>query len=150
MFDRIPFRGTGWIVRHRNGQVEFIGELLQVPLPEPTMIAIRTAAIGEDEYFRLAAMVLPTYLQPPTTNGSHGEGRGFMGRARHDIAFVASQIINAVGNRFPFRIVWKVGLKNIERCATPRPSWIFEDANQLFFLRIYAYYWQFCLDALAA
>jgi hypothetical protein len=102
-------------MRQRNRQVEFVRQLLQAPFPQPTAIAVGAAAIGLDQQFMLAAVIMATNLQPPGANRGNGKRRCFMGRAHHDIAFIVSQIIDAVANRFALRILRKVGLK----CLTP-------------------------------
>ena len=59
-----------------------------------------------------------------------------MRRTHRDIAFVASQIINAIRNRFAGSILRKVGCKNVQRFTPPRPASVSKSADQLFFLRI--------------
>lgn len=68
----------------------------------------------------------------------------------HHIPFIARQIIDAVGDGFASRILWKVRLKNLQRGAPPRASGIFESADEFFFLRIYDNNRQFCFCELAA
>lgn len=42
-----------------NRQVEFVGELLQAPFPEPTATAIRTTAVGLNQQFLLPSVMMP-------------------------------------------------------------------------------------------
>ena len=136
MLNPIPLRSARWIVCHRDGQVEFIGELLQAPFPQPTPIAIGTTAIGLNQQLVLAAIAQPTHRQPPQANGGHGERRGFMRSPHHDIARVAPEIINAIGDCFAFGIGRKVGFENVQRFTAPGASGIFESADRFLFLRI--------------
>jgi len=94
-------------------------------------------------------LVLPDFAPPPA-NGSNGKGGRFMGRADHHIAFIAQQIINPIRNCFTLRIIWKVRLKHLQWGTPPRATCILERADELFFLRIYAYYWQVRLGKRAA
>jgi hypothetical protein len=102
------------------------------------MIAIRTTAIGLNQQFMFASVVMASDLQPPRTNGDHRKGWRFMGHTNYDIALISSEVVNAIRDRFADRILWKIGLENIQRFAPPGASGVFERTNEFFFLRIYA------------
>lgn len=61
VLNRIPFGGTGGQVGDGDGQVKFVSQLLQPPLPEPAPMTIATSAIGFDQQlavFGLSAVLL--------------------------------------------------------------------------------------------
>jgi hypothetical protein len=145
MLNRIPLGGTGRVMRHRNGQIEFVRQLLQAEFPQPTTTAVRTAPIGLNQQSRLAAMLRVTDREPPGAQRGNGERRRLMRSPNDDIASVAAQIVNTIGNRFAFCVPRKVGCEHIQRLAAPGATRIFERPDELFFLRIDANHGQFGL-----
>ena len=60
MFNPIPLRRTGRVVRDRNGQAGLIGQALQLPFPSPVLIAVGATAIGLDQQFGLVSILAST------------------------------------------------------------------------------------------
>ncbi len=140
MRNGIPLGGPGRIMRHGNGQIEFVGQLLQAEFPQPTPIAIGSTAIRLNQQFLLAGIVVLSTVQPPGTNRRHRKRRGLVRPAHDHIAFIPGHVIDAIRNGFAQRILRKVRFKNVEGRLPPGPPGIFEETDQFFFLRIYADY----------
>ena len=49
MLDAVPLAGAGRVMGDADGQAGFVGELLQLDLPEAQAGAIAAAAVGGDE-----------------------------------------------------------------------------------------------------
>jgi len=100
MLDLVPLAGSGGVMTHGDGEPGAVGELLQLPLPQAAPGAVAAAAIGSDGQVGRAAIYRATHLLPPTANGVHGEAGGVVINAHTDPAFVPTQIVDAVGDRF--------------------------------------------------
>src|ERR1051326_9207487 len=104
MLDRIPFRCACRQMRHCDRQMEFVCQLLQAKLPSIRTTTIRIATVGFNEQLPLLRIMMLSYLQPPTPNRSTSKLWGLMRCANYDEAFITSDIINSIGNRYALSI----------------------------------------------
>jgi len=76
MFDGIPFRGSGRVMRDRNGELEFIGELvLQKVLPGAGSASVAAAAVSQDTDFVCLWVTVLSLVFPPSRDAVYGELR---------------------------------------------------------------------------
>src|SRR5260370_13618904 len=97
MLDLVPFAGTGRQMTDRDVDAEFVGESLQLALPEPDPHAIAAAAISSDQEPRRLRIVPPSHRLPPQANGIHGETRSIVVDADAHPASIAGDVVDAVG-----------------------------------------------------
>jgi len=138
MFDRIPLRGTGRIVRDVNLEACLIGPTLQLALPKSTTRAVSTAGIRLNEDRGGLGVSLFAFSSPPVTQRINTEMPCLGGSANTDMAFVASRVVDAVRYRPALGVLPKVVGVHLLRRARPLASRILEITNQLFLL---------CIDA---
>src|SRR5208283_1724056 len=138
VLDRVPLGSSCGIMSDRDGQSEFIRQVLQAHLPGPTTVPIGASAVGFDRQPRGTWVPVLSNLQPPRTNGSHRKGRRLMGCADHHIARVAIFVVDAVGITAASRQRGKIVVQHVAILTPPSASLVLEVANQLLFLRIHA------------
>jgi hypothetical protein len=85
-------------VTDRDGQPGPIGELLQLPLPQPEAGPITPARVGGDEERRGVPIHRPPHVLPPAPNRPHRKGGRVVIDAHADPAFIPMQIVDAVGD----------------------------------------------------
>jgi hypothetical protein len=88
MLDRVPLRRTGPEERHRDRQLEFVGQSVQTCLPAPTALASCSTAIGLDQ--QLSGVCVTTSSQTSDHRRWH----------RRAIAQVSSQAQDLFFNAF--------------------------------------------------
>jgi len=82
---------------HRQSQAGFIGELLQLDLPQTQPPPIASAAVGCNQQRLAPGIKASSFAPPPTPNGSHGKGTGVVIGANIDEPSVAPDVVNAIG-----------------------------------------------------
>src|SRR5215471_2601683 len=140
MFDLVPLARARGEMTHGDGQPRPIGEPLQFPLPEADAWAIAAAGVRGNHERSRTRIRAATHLLPPPANRIHREAGGVVVNPDAHPAFIATQIVHAVGDRFPVSGVANdkvvhahpVGLA----FAPPRAAAIFEIADQLLLLRV--------------
>jgi hypothetical protein len=86
----ILFQGHGgrWVMHHRDGQLFFIGQLLQFLLPQAVLHPIGTAPIRSDQQLRLAGIErLATGLSPASDTLHRELGRLVVNAHIHEATF---------------------------------------------------------------
>lgn len=100
MLNLVPFAGCGRIMCERNGKLFFIGQILELFLPEPISDAIGPASIGGDEQFTLFGIERLACLLPPSSNAFDRTFRRVVIDAHIHEALVMDQIVDPIGKRF--------------------------------------------------
>src|SRR5712692_10504725 len=135
----VPLAGARWEVADLDGQGGGIGELLQLELPHAQAIAIAAPAIRRDQQSP-SPRVQPVALEPPPApDRGHRKGARVVAGAHVHEAFVAGQIIHAVGigpgGRGSRKIV---ALHEGGRFApAPLPALVLVVPDQLLLLRVH-------------
>ena len=103
-----------------NIEAEAVTQLfLQIPFPNPHIITVAAATVGEDEQ-PIASRVRQSAMKlPPIHQAVHRELGSVVGCAYRDVASVAGQIVNAKRDRDTLRITREMG---IYRYRLPAPS----------------------------
>src|SRR4051794_918027 len=79
MLDAVPFAGSGRQVANRNGDPEFVGQDLQLALPQSHAHAIAAAAIGGDQQPSGAGITRAAAVVAPAPAALQGGGSGVVG-----------------------------------------------------------------------
>ncbi len=106
VFDLVPLAGTRWKVADFNRLADFIGELLELQLPEATRLLLLpplSAVISR----RLAVAYRLASMPPPLTNGGHSELGSVAADADTDPSFVLTDVIDTIRHRFPLDLSGK-------------------------------------------
>src|SRR6266536_1304022 len=141
MFDLVPLARTRWEVTHRDDQSGPIRELLQLPLPETDARAVAAAGIRRDHQRPRARIHATSHVLPPPADRIDGEAGRVVVDSDTDPAFIAAQIVHAVGNRFPMPGIADDEVVHADALGfallPPRAAAILEIAHQLLLLRIH-------------
>src|SRR3990170_8004019 len=142
VFNRIPLRSPGRIVGHPDRQLELVRQGLEVALPQPTARIVCAAIIGFNQQALLARVGAASHGQPPGADRGHRELSRLVRETDHHIAFVARQVVDTVGDRFPLGISGKICRQHLQRLAPPGTSWGAEVTDQLLLFSIHANAWK--------
>ena len=96
MLDLVPLAGAGRQVADRDGQLEFVGQLLQLDLPQPHAIAVAAAAVGGDHQPLGVGIALLAHRPPPAADRVDGEAGGVVIDADADPADIVGDVVDAV------------------------------------------------------
>src|SRR5262249_13115614 len=141
MFDLVPLARSRGEMTHGDGEPGPIREPLQFPFPEPDARAVAAAGVRSDHQRSRAGIRATPHLLPPPANRMAGKASGVVVNPDADPAFIAAQIVHAIGNRFSV-----TGIANDEVVhadavgftgAPPSAAAILEVADQLLLLRIH-------------
>jgi len=138
MLDWIPFRGSRRHMSHHNTQPKFVSQLLQRKLPQPRTITVWVAAISFDQQFLLTRICYAPHPFPPPPDGRHSKCGRLMRQPDYHEAFVRRQIVNPKGDRDPVGVTRVIIFQHGQGYPTPCAASLFEVADQLALLRIYA------------
>src|SRR6516165_7195787 len=119
-------------------QSGFVGELLQLKLPQPHPHAIGAAAIGRDRQFAHIGIALASHRRTPVTDRLDRKLGSVAGDADADPTFIGAHIVNPVGHRLAQLLIGKiVHIDALWRAFwTPVGAGVLEVAEQLFLLGI--------------
>src|SRR6516165_512908 len=119
-------------------QSGFVGELLQLKLPQPHPHAIGAAAIGRDRQFAHIGIALASHRRTPVTDRLDRKLGSVAGDADADPTFIGAHIVNTVGHRLAQLLIGKiVHIDALWRAFwTPVGAGVLEVAEQLFLLGI--------------
>src|SRR5439155_25042793 len=140
MFDLVPLARPWWEVTDGDGEPGSIREPLQFPLPEADARAVAAAGICRNQQRSRAGIDAAPHVLPPPANRVDRKAGGVVVDPDADPAFVAAQIVHAIGNRFAVP-----GIANDEvmhadavrlALSPPRAAGILEIADQLLFLGV--------------
>ncbi len=100
MLDLVPLRCSGRHVADRDRQPSSVGELLELPLPEPHAGSVASPAVRCDKQgprLRVAAM---SQSSPPLGDRSDGELGRVVANTDTDPPDVVGEVVNPVGRDF--------------------------------------------------
>ena len=143
MLDAIPLGSPSGIMCNRDRQAELIRERLQAYFPNPTRVPVRAATIRLKQQVFCVWIDFASACGPPAPDRSHRKGGRIVRSADDHIPFVASDVVDAVRQRFAQCLIREIIHVHIAWLTAPRASSVLEIANQLFFLRIHAEYGAF-------
>ena len=99
-FNRVVLGGAGRIVGDGDSEPQPIAEaLLKLVLPSAPRGGIAAAGVGQDQQVLGVWVAQASFLAPPATNGSDGEGGGFVTDADEHRTTIGLGIVNAEGER---------------------------------------------------
>lgn len=101
VFDLVPFTGCRRILCHRDGELLFIDELLQLFLPESMFHAIGSTTISSDQESFFAGIERFPPLLPPSPDTFNRKFRRLMVNPDIDKPLMVNQVIDSVRNGFP-------------------------------------------------
>src|SRR5450759_296281 len=132
MFDLVPLAGSRRIVAHRDRHADLIAQSLKLHLPCPLPTAVPTATVSADQEPSRFAVVPPAIHTPPPPDTLDGEFRRFMCDTHVDHCPIACDVVSAVGDRFAFRLTWKIVGCYLIRLPLrhPPPAPIFKGSHQ--------------------
>jgi len=99
MLNLVPLARAGREVAHRDLQAGFVGQPLQLPLPEPQARSVAATAISRDQQAAGVGVARLPRVQPPAPDALPGEGRRVVVEPHVDPARVGGQVVDAVGCR---------------------------------------------------
>lgn len=129
MLNGIPFRRPRREVRHRKGQLTFIGQFLQRGFPQPTSRIIGSAIVSLNQQVLLARVGLMADRQPPPADRRDRKCSGLMRDANHDVARIAGRVVDTVGQGFARGFTEKIRLQHVKGPVTPGAPRILEIAE---------------------
>lgn len=134
MFNWVPLRGTRGIMTDRHRQLQGITHLfLQLPFPHARAGAIAAPTIRFDPQAARVRIALAQFRAAPLRDIRDGERRGIGRLAAIDGAAIEKQVINAIGDRPPERILGKSWASTISGCCPqPRPRFLKFPINSFF------------------
>ena len=97
VLELVPLAGAWRKVKNGDCESEFIGELLQLDLPEAHARAVAAAAIGRDRQATGLRVALVTHRGPPGAYRIDRESRSIVVDPDADPAFVIGDVIDPVG-----------------------------------------------------
>src|ERR1022692_4518485 len=109
MFDLVPLARTRWEVTDRNLQPDFVGQFLQLPLPQPYPCAVAAAGIGGNQQAFGLRIATSAHPAPPAADALDRKGRRLVIHSHAHPSNVSSQIIDPIWSHFPF-----IGLADFE------------------------------------
>ena len=123
---------------HRDVQPGLVGEILQLPLPEPQSPPIAATAIGGDQDLFRGRIDPTSFRPPPAANGGYSKRSGIMIGSDIDEAHVASDVVDAVGISSGHTGTRKVMALNMGGVLDRQPllTLVFVLADELFLLGI--------------
>src|SRR5205823_7325212 len=81
MFDLVPFAGAGGQVANRDLKTGFIGQFLQLGLPQPGSIAVAASTISRDQQTTGSGVSLLAHHSPPAPEAFYGKSGGVIIRS---------------------------------------------------------------------
>jgi hypothetical protein len=137
MFDRIPLGSASRVMAHRHLQARPIDQVsLQAVLPQMHSTAIATTAIGQQQQLWGTGITLLAIGSPPPEHGGHGKF-GSVGRGPYrNKAFVATGVVQPVGNGNTFGQAQVIVNVDRKRFPTPGLAAILEKTYEFTFLGI--------------
>src|SRR5437870_503664 len=99
MLDLVPFAGSRWEVAYLDFQAKVVAQLLQFHFPQPIAATVAAATVGRDQQTRCLRMASLSQFVPPASNGRDRELGGVAADADAHPGFVATQVVDSVGDR---------------------------------------------------
>ena len=120
------------------GQLELVGQLLQLDLPQTHAIAVAAAAVGGDHQALGLGMALLSHRPPPSADRVDGEAGGVVIRADADPADIVVDVVDAVRHGAAQLGIDEV--MNVDELgpafAAPFPAVVLEIAHQFLLFRV--------------
>src|ERR1700682_5650129 len=138
MLHLVPLARPGWEVADVNGEIELVGDSLQLLLPYVGSITIAAARVGGDEDRSGLGVALHADLVPPRFDRCNREYRRVVVDPDAHESIVCSGVVHAVWDCFADCVAGKVVDVDEFRLALrlPLKSPVLEIADQLLLLRI--------------
>jgi len=141
MFDLVPLARPRWEVTDGDGESGPIREPLQFPFPEANARAVAAAGVRRDHQRSRTGIRAATHVLPPAADGIDRKAGRVVVNPDADPAFIAAQIVDAVGNRSAVPGIANEKVVHADAVgfalAPPGAAAILEIAHQLLFLRIH-------------
>lgn len=139
MFNLVPFAGGRRIMSHGDHQLFFIGQFLQLFLPEPISCPLGATSIGCDQQLLFSWIEHFATALPPPSDALHRKLGRIMVNPNIDKPALVDQILDAIGHRFAIGQGKKVvhidaGVLSFSLPFTPI---VLKSANQFLFLTIH-------------
>ena len=140
VLDRVPLRGTGRKMTHRDIQARLPRQRGQLRLPRAGAVPVRAARIRGDQQPGGVRIGGPASRVPPAAQGFHRERGGVVVGADVHPAGVRRHIVDPVRQRFVGRVAGEVVAVDAHRFpgARPGPPGVLELPDQLLLLRVHA------------
>ena len=139
MFNLVPLAGPRGVVTDRDGDAQFVRQLLQVELPGPIATPIAAASIGTQQQARGFGIRSAPEQLPPSPQTLDRKLRCVVSHPDIDKPSVALQIIGPIRNGGP--VAQRRKIIDIDHpglaLGTPRAPRIFELAHALLFFRVH-------------
>lgn len=100
VLDLVPFARAGWVVRDGEQQPRLVGEALKLTLPQACSVTVASASVRRDKQLSCLRVCTTPHPSPPSADRFDGELGGIVVDADVHPAFVARDIVDAVGDRF--------------------------------------------------
>jgi hypothetical protein len=101
MLDPVALAGAGRQMADRNGNAEFVGEVLQFALPKANAYTVAAAAIGGDQKFCRVRVARAAHGLPPAHNGVDREACRVVVDADTHPSGAVGNVVDSVGRRPP-------------------------------------------------
>ncbi len=108
MFNLIPSASPRRKMTDGNRHPNLISQLLQFPFPEASTRTIATTAISGNHQRAGIRISFLSQSTPPSSNSLNGKCSCIMIDSNTDPTNISFQIINSIGNRFAFILIWKI------------------------------------------
>jgi hypothetical protein len=138
MFDLVPFAGAWGQVANRDLKTGFIGQFLQLGLPQPGPITVAASTHGREQQTTGSGVSLLAHHNPPAPEAFYGKSGGVMIRSHIDPPSVLRQTIHPLGSYLAKRGDLKIMDTDSLWVAlgSKLPSIIFERPDKLLLFRI--------------
>lgn len=100
VLDLVPFARARWQMTDGDVQSRFIGQPLQLDLPQPRAAPVALTPISDDQKVMGVWIGRASHVLPPAAQCFHRKLRGIMLGADTHPAFIGRHVLNTVGNRF--------------------------------------------------
>src|SRR5215468_827067 len=138
VLDLVPLAGPWREMTDADGEAEFVGDALQIVLPDVGAVAVAATGVGGDENLARVGIPLRTDLFPPRLDGGDREHRGVVIDADADEPVVGTDVVDAVRDHLADRVLWEV--MDIDELrlvlGLPLAAAVLEVADQLLLLGV--------------
>src|SRR6266702_121256 len=142
MLNLIPFAGRWWIMSDGNGNVFFIGKVLQFLLPQSVSHGIGATPISGDEKLLFVWIECFPRLLPPPSDTLDRKFSRVMVKADVDKSVIMGQIVDPIGDGFTVsqgKKVIEIHFPLFSPCL-PFCAIVLEIPDEFLFLTIYRNY----------
>src|SRR5438874_1884141 len=138
VLDCVPFTGTGRKVADGDFKAGFVGESLEVFLPELQPVPVRSSRVRRNHQSRRFCIAFFAEMLPPAADGGYREFARVRIDPDVDVSLIVPDVIDAVWRRFAELLIRKVVHVDLYWLSfgKPQPPVSLVVANELFLLGI--------------